>query len=52
MFYYRSGLNVLVLNTAMNNTNLAKVWTNSDETSKYYETAYNKDGVLILKIKK
>ncbi len=52
IFYYKSETSVLVLNTTMNNTNLAKVWMNSDETSKYYETAYNKEGILILKIKK
>jgi len=36
----------------MNNTNLAKIWMDSNETSKYYDIAYNASGVMILKIKK
>ena len=52
LFYYRSNSNFIVLNSAMNNTNLAKVWMDSNETSKYYDIAYNAGGIMILKIKK
>jgi dolichyl-diphosphooligosaccharide--protein glycosyltransferase len=52
VFYYRSDNQLIILNQAANNTNLAKVWMNSDETQKYYEDAYTKQGIKILKIKK
>ncbi|MFA5125904.1 MAG: STT3 domain-containing protein [archaeon] len=52
LFYYRTNDQLIILNQAMNNTNLAKIWTNSDETSKYYEDVYSKQGVKIFKIKK
>ncbi|MFA6065179.1 MAG: STT3 domain-containing protein [archaeon] len=52
VFYYRTSDQLIILNQAMNNTNLMKAWLNSDETSKYYEEAYYKSGVKILKIKK
>ena len=52
VFYYRTNNELLIMNQVMNNTNLLKVWMNSDETNKYYTVAYNKDGIKILKIKK
>ncbi|MCX6803183.1 MAG: glycosyltransferase family 39 protein [Candidatus Diapherotrites archaeon] len=52
VYYYRTNDQLLVLNKEVNNTNLAKIWMNSDETNKYYETAYNKGGIAIFKIKK
>ncbi|MGI6589583.1 MAG: STT3 domain-containing protein [Candidatus Iainarchaeum sp.] len=52
VFYYRTNDQLLILNKAMNNTNFAKVFTNSDETSKYYEEVYSKNGYKIYKILK
>ncbi len=52
VFYYRTNDQILVLNKAMNNTNFAKVFTNSDETSKYYEEVYSSNGYKIYKILK
>ena len=52
VFYYRTNDQLLVLNKAMNNTNFAKVFTNSDETSKYYSEVYSKGGLKIFKILK
>jgi asparagine N-glycosylation enzyme membrane subunit Stt3 len=50
IFYYRTNDQLLIMNDAMNKTNLVKVWTNSDETSNYYEDTYSKGGIKILKI--
>lgn len=52
IFYYKTNDQLIILNTGLNNTNLAKAWLNSDETSKFYEEAYSLRGVKILKIKK
>ena len=52
VFYYRVGGQLLVLNQVINNTNLAKVWMDSNETNKYYKTAYEANGIKILKITK
>ncbi len=52
LFYYRTNDQLLVMNNIMNNINLTKVWTNSDETSKYYEQVYSNKGIKIFKIKK
>lgn len=51
-YYYRSANNLIILNSTLNQTNLAKAWLNSDETSKYYEIVYNKNGVMLLRIKR
>ena len=50
VFYYRTNDQVLILNKAMNNTNFAKVFTNSDETSKYYKEVYSKSGLKVFEI--
>ncbi len=52
VFYYRTNDQILVLNKAMNNTNFAKVFTNSDETNKYYSEVYSKGGLKVYKILK
>jgi dolichyl-diphosphooligosaccharide--protein glycosyltransferase len=52
IYYYRANDQIMILNQTMNNTNIAKAWLNSDETSKYYDIVYQKQGILILKIKK
>lgn len=52
VFYYRTNDQILILNKAMNNTNFAKVFTNSEETSEYYEEVYSKNGYKIYKILK
>jgi hypothetical protein len=52
VFYYRTNDQILVLNKAMNNTNFAKVFTNSEETSKYYSEVYSKNGMKIFKVLK
>ena len=52
VFYYRTNDQILILNKAMNNTNFAKVFTNSEETSEYYEEVYSKGGYKIYKILK
>ena len=52
VFYYRTNDQLLILNKAMNNTNFAKVFTNSDETSTYYSEVYSKGGLKIFKILK
>jgi dolichyl-diphosphooligosaccharide--protein glycosyltransferase len=51
-FIYRNGNSLVVLNNAMNNSNLAKVWFNSSETSAYYEEVFSNGQVKIFKIKK
>ena len=52
VFYYRSGSQLLALSQGINNTNLAKVWLDSNETSTYYTEAYSGGGVKIVKIMK
>ncbi|VVB76070.1 Oligosaccharyl transferase STT3 subunit [uncultured archaeon] len=52
LFYYKTNDQLIVLNQPMNNINLAKIWTNSEETSKYYEQVYSNSGIKIFKIKK
>jgi len=50
LFYYRTNDQLLILNQPLNNTNLAKIWTNSEETSKYYKEVYSNKGIKIFKI--
>jgi|GEM_PF-603011 len=52
LFYYKTNDQLIILNQPLNNINLAKVWTNSAETSKYYEEMYSYKGIKIFKIKK
>ena len=52
VYYYKSADELLVLNQEINNLNLTKVWTDSNEISEYYEKVYQKGGILILKVKK
>ncbi len=52
VFYYKSHDQLIIINQALNNTNVIKVWMNSEETKDYYEDAYTKLGIKILKIKR
>jgi dolichyl-diphosphooligosaccharide--protein glycosyltransferase len=52
VFYYRTNDQILILNNAMNNTNFAKVYTNSDETSKFYKEVYSKNGYKVYQVLK
>ena len=51
IFFYRTSGELMILNTEVNKTNLAKVWLNSDETKEYYEEVYSASGIKIFKIK-
>jgi asparagine N-glycosylation enzyme membrane subunit Stt3 len=52
LFFYADNSQLVVLNQAINNTNLAKVWLNSEETSKYYEEVYATPSIKIFKVLK
>jgi asparagine N-glycosylation enzyme membrane subunit Stt3 len=49
-YMYKSEGNLLILTNQANNTNLAKIWLHSTDTTNLYEEAYSKEGVKILKI--
>jgi asparagine N-glycosylation enzyme membrane subunit Stt3 len=51
VFYYGENNSLIILGQTYNNTNLAKVYFNSAETSNYYEEVYNKSGIKIFKVK-
>jgi len=51
LFYYRNDNILIVIGPSYNETNLAKVYFNSDETSKYYEPVFDSGGLKIFKIK-
>ncbi|HNV01593.1 MAG TPA: hypothetical protein PKK60_04160, partial [archaeon] len=51
-YYYRNGNQVLILNQAINNTNLAKVLLNSEETKNLYETVFSSGSIRIIKVLK
>ncbi|MDD3159866.1 MAG: hypothetical protein PHQ98_02780, partial [Candidatus ainarchaeum sp.] len=50
-YYYRQHNKIYILNQKLNNTNLAKVWFNSESTKNLYEEAYYYNGLKIVKIK-
>lgn len=50
MYIYRNGNRLLVLNKAMNNSNLAKVWLHSDDTKDKYEEVFSNDKIKIFKV--
>jgi len=52
LYFYIYQDSLIVLNTAANNTNLAKVFANSSETSKYYTRAFESPKYLVLKVNK
>ncbi len=49
--YYSGDNMIVVLNPAMNKSNLAKVWFHSKETSSYYEEVFSNGKFKIFKIK-
>ena len=51
-YYYRNGSQILILNQAINNTNLAKVLLNSEETKNLYETVFSSGSIRIIKVLK
>lgn len=52
LFVYTVGTKLYVLNAAQNNTNLAKVLTNSPDTVGYYEKVFESGAYIVLKVKK
>jgi len=54
LFVYRSGSNdeLYILNPAMNEAMLAKVWFNSPEATPFFEQVYAKEGIRIFKVNK
>ncbi len=52
LFYYRNGNQILILNQAINNTNLAKVLLNSEETKNKYQTIFSSGSIRIIKVLK
>ena len=51
IFYYGEGNTLTIIGNTYNNTNLAKVYFNSDETSQYYDEVYSSGGLKIFKVK-
>ncbi|MBT7241617.1 MAG: hypothetical protein HN878_03945 [Candidatus Diapherotrites archaeon] len=51
MYIYRDGASLVVLNHATNNSNLAKVWMHSEDTTDFYEEVYHNGSVKIFEIK-
>jgi hypothetical protein len=52
VYYYRSVDELLILNSAANQSNLVKVWTNSKETQKFYKEIYYSQGIKIFQVLK
>ena len=51
MYIYKDGASLVVLNHATNNSNLAKVWMHSEDTTDFYEEVYHNGSVKIFEIK-
>ena len=51
IYYYGVNDQLILVGPSYNQTNLAKVYFNSSETSKYYEEVYSKNGMKIFKVK-
>lgn len=52
LYFYLYQDSLIVLNTAGNNTNLAKIFANSTETKQYYTRAFESPKYLVLKVNK
>ncbi|MEK6958751.1 MAG: STT3 domain-containing protein [archaeon] len=52
LYYYHTTDEVYLLNTAINNSNLAKVWFHSADTNGFYEEVFAAKGMKIFKILK
>jgi len=51
IYYYGESGQLVILGNAYNNTNLAKVYFNSEETSQLYEEVFNQNGIKIFRVK-
>lgn len=51
IFYYAGKDQLIILGNAYNNTNLAKIYFNSPQTSEFYEEVYNYRGMKIFRVK-
>lgn len=51
IYYYADNNQIVILGEANNNTNLAKVYFNSSETSDYYEEVFAFNGLKIFRVK-
>jgi asparagine N-glycosylation enzyme membrane subunit Stt3 len=51
IYYYEMKDAIMILNQAMNETNLAKVYFNSPETQKYYEEVFYSKGLKLFRVK-
>ena len=52
VFIYRSNNSLIAVNQAVNNSNLAKVWFHSEETTDKYEEVFSNNTIKIFKILK
>jgi len=52
IFIYNYKGNLLIIGNAINNSNLAKVWFNSDETKKFYQEVFSNGEYKIFKLLK
>ncbi len=50
LFYYAESNGLYLLNQVLNNTNIAKVWFNSPETTQYYQEVFSDNGIKIFKV--
>ncbi len=50
IYYYELNDGIIILNNAVNESNLAKVYFNSAETQTYYKEVYYKDGLKIFEV--
>ncbi|MDD3083578.1 MAG: STT3 domain-containing protein [Candidatus ainarchaeum sp.] len=51
IYYYAEANQLIILGQTYNNTNLAKVYFNSEETKDFYEEVYSYNGMKIFKVK-
>ncbi len=51
IYYYGEKEQLILIGTNYNNTNLAKVYFNSEETSQFYEEVFNENGLKIFRVK-
>lgn len=52
IYYYEMQDGIIILNNAVNESNLAKVYFNSTETQKYYKEVYYNNGLKIFEVLK
>ncbi|MCX6800736.1 MAG: glycosyltransferase family 39 protein [Candidatus Diapherotrites archaeon] len=50
IYLYKENLTLIALNRAVNNSNIAKVWFNSDDTRDKYEEVFSNGSIKIFKI--